>query len=687
MPKVSIIIPVWGKYKKYLNECLDNIKQQTFKDYEIIVVDNKRDLPSARNEGIKKAKGEYILPLDVDDLLDPDYLKKTVGVGDIVTTYHILNDKKTILTNNVTLDEMKRHNIVIACSLFKRKVWQDVGGYDENLKTGLEDWDFWLRAMLYGYNIKIVKDFLYYYRKNEDGLISTIPNREEAIRYIINKNVKYSVIIPTMWASDKIKKMIKVYDKSPFVSEVLIINNKPEDEIKLKSKKIKEIYRGKNIYVNPAWNLGVEQVKEDRVIIANDDIYFNRLDDVLNSLWLKDNMVVGPAESCYKIKKDKDIEIAPTHRMGWGFGTFMIMTKKSYSVVPKEKLIFEGDVIQFRNNESFNFKGVYIDTEMSETINKFDLLELAQKDVKGDLSKIKMGFTGPSMDACYLVDTRTKDYNPLKYSVRSISKNLKFDKLFIVGEKPEFLNDDVLEIKVKDKRRNKFLNITEKLWAIINNDRVSEDFIVLNDDFFINEPVNEVPYYHINLEEEVMSDHLRKIVNKFPNQWIFTPHFPIVYNKTLLKELLLNKNIKGECIRTHYCNYYQVESQEVVDKKAYSLRQLEEFLDEPWFSTCDSVEKNKRFTKVLDKSYPRPSKYERKTFKNGTVVAINLEDLEFLGEYERVIVGLKDEEDADKLFDKGLIDGYFIYNGNFNKQSIIDSLKKSYGGEVFFYGG
>ena len=40
---VSIIIPIWGEYKKYLNECLESIKAQTYKDYEVIVIDDETD--------------------------------------------------------------------------------------------------------------------------------------------------------------------------------------------------------------------------------------------------------------------------------------------------------------------------------------------------------------------------------------------------------------------------------------------------------------------------------------------------------------------------------------------------------------------------------------------------------------------------------------------------------------------
>ena len=187
---VSIIIPVWGSYEKYLNDCLASIHQQSFQDFEIIIVRDKTDLPSARNEGIKQAKGEYILPMDVDDCLLPGYLEKTVGKGDIVTTAYYSHGSKYITASEVHLADMKRGNVVIACSLFKRKVWEDVGGYDENLKQGYEDWDFWLSAMLKGYKITVVNEPLYEYKQRRESMVNTItrPNGEQITNYIKNKH-------------------------------------------------------------------------------------------------------------------------------------------------------------------------------------------------------------------------------------------------------------------------------------------------------------------------------------------------------------------------------------------------------------------------------------------------------------------------------------------------------------------
>ena len=95
MPKFSIIVPVYN-VENYIDECLSSIFNQSYKDFEVIVVDdgtednsmdivNKYDvivvkeknsgLSTARNNGVKKAKGEYLLFVDSDDYLEKDLLK------------------------------------------------------------------------------------------------------------------------------------------------------------------------------------------------------------------------------------------------------------------------------------------------------------------------------------------------------------------------------------------------------------------------------------------------------------------------------------------------------------------------------------------------------------------------------------------------------------------------------------
>jgi len=187
--KVSVVIPVWGEYKRYLPECVNSVKNQTYKNYEIIIVDDCSDLPTARNKGISKAKGEWVLPLDVDDHLEPNYLERTVGKGDIVTTsYRTQTDVHRCPASVILLENLRKGNQVIACSLFKKKIWEEIGGYDESMKDGYEDWDFWVRCLVAGYDIEVIDEPLYFYRQHEDSMVNqTVKKHEEIKKYILSK--------------------------------------------------------------------------------------------------------------------------------------------------------------------------------------------------------------------------------------------------------------------------------------------------------------------------------------------------------------------------------------------------------------------------------------------------------------------------------------------------------------------
>lgn len=186
----------------------------------------------------------------------------------------------------------------------------------------------------------------------------------------------FSVIIPTMWKSDYLLKMIEVYDNSEFIDEVIIIDNEPDKQTPITSDKVKIHTKGENIYVNPAWNMGVSLSKTPYIIIANDDIIidgeeFKTLLE-LSLGHLKENTIIGPSMHCFKQKGlvKEGIKITKTDdNFNYGFGTFMIMKRTSYTIIPDDILIFHGDVIQHKTNDVYLFSGVEIDTPMSTTLH------------------------------------------------------------------------------------------------------------------------------------------------------------------------------------------------------------------------------------------------------------------------------------------------------------------------------
>jgi glycosyltransferase involved in cell wall biosynthesis len=211
--KVSIIIPCFNQ-AQYLPDSVESVLQQTYKNIELIIVndgstdhtkeiakelsynvlinqDNK-GLSVARNEGIRCSTGEYILPLDADDKISPDFIEKTIGKNDIVSTWQQefgLSNRLWMNTIvNPTYENFRQRNQINCCALFKKEIWENIGGYDENMLIGFEDWDFWLRATKANYKVSVIPEALFYYRKHGPSMVNeAIKNQSDIKKYMIGK--------------------------------------------------------------------------------------------------------------------------------------------------------------------------------------------------------------------------------------------------------------------------------------------------------------------------------------------------------------------------------------------------------------------------------------------------------------------------------------------------------------------
>lgn len=203
----------------------------------------------------------------------------------------------------------------------------------------------------------------------------------------------YTVIIPTMWQSiGCLSKMVDIYSKSKHVKKIIIIDNDPSKALSFaKNKKIKIVTNNRNLYVNPSWNWGVNLCKTSKIIIANDDIIMEDFEKLILFIdkYLIPGMIIGPHYTCFTnpsnildITENKEIDINGTNKSkeGWGWGTFMVLNKKSYKIIPAELLIWRGDVIQKNNNIAYDFHGVHIETKMSTTIKSKNLRDKGIED-------------------------------------------------------------------------------------------------------------------------------------------------------------------------------------------------------------------------------------------------------------------------------------------------------------------
>lgn len=224
---VSIIIPCYN-HGHYLSRAIDSVLSQDSDNYELIVVndgstDDTSDIvkqyithnpsrrillieqenggPSkARNVGISNAKGEYILLLDADDWISSSYVSE--GLDFFGTNEDYVAFRPIVQWHNIQTKEFgydggysNYRNMLLYgqnCQLIMRK--GDIlsaGGFDESMRDGIEDWEFFIRYLYGEKKIYNSRSVLYHYQKNApEGSLSQKAGEksEEVLRYLYLKH-------------------------------------------------------------------------------------------------------------------------------------------------------------------------------------------------------------------------------------------------------------------------------------------------------------------------------------------------------------------------------------------------------------------------------------------------------------------------------------------------------------------
>jgi glycosyltransferase involved in cell wall biosynthesis len=190
-PLVSVIIPVGPGHEDTVVDALDSLLAQTERQWEAVVItDTGKPLSlmgypfarivdgggkpkgtgAARNMGIAVAKAPLILCLDADDYLEPEFLRSTLAVwreygGIVYTDCFLQRDGEAIEHEFPDWDPalLFKGTILAVTSLMPKKVWEDVGGFDESLDS-FEDWVFWIDACLKGWCGTRIPEPLFTYR-------------------------------------------------------------------------------------------------------------------------------------------------------------------------------------------------------------------------------------------------------------------------------------------------------------------------------------------------------------------------------------------------------------------------------------------------------------------------------------------------------------------------------------------
>ena len=238
MGSVSIIITSYNK-EKYIKEAIDSALNQTIKPFEILVIDDgstdnsslilkeyesdplinlvfkqNEGIVATRNMAIQMAKGDYILQLDADDLLNEKYLEWTVSVldenpevgiaycqteffglkhglwdlGDFTMEKQLAENqivvtalfRKSLFSEKVryrkefseglwdlgdfTMEKQLAENQIVVTALFRKSLFSEKVRYRKEFSEGLEDWDFWLSVLETGVSVRKIQKIGFYYR-------------------------------------------------------------------------------------------------------------------------------------------------------------------------------------------------------------------------------------------------------------------------------------------------------------------------------------------------------------------------------------------------------------------------------------------------------------------------------------------------------------------------------------------
>lgn len=231
MHSISVIIPVFNA-AKYISETLESVLNQTFKDFEIVCIDDgstdnsleiiekyklkdsrikvisqkNSGVVIARNRAIEIAEGDYIFPLDSDDLIDRTLLEKEYaaiesGKGDVITCRVQVfgRESQELFLPRPSKMNMSCDNCLVNAALFRKDLFIKSGGYDPDFSSGLEDYDLWLNLLFrHGARFYRIPEVLFFYRfkpsdesRNEQQIIIHSQKLKEKINSKYPELVKF----------------------------------------------------------------------------------------------------------------------------------------------------------------------------------------------------------------------------------------------------------------------------------------------------------------------------------------------------------------------------------------------------------------------------------------------------------------------------------------------------------------
>lgn len=224
-PKISVIVAAYGQ-EKYLDEALASLSRQTFRDWEAVIVDDgspdgvgeiaagweakdsrfrflhteNAGVSAARNRGVAASSGEFLLMLDGDDILSDDYLElclaafgKNPSVRVVSSSMRMFGEvEKEVSMFFQSYPALLVNNPIHVTSMFRRADFDRVGGFDEKMREGVEDWEFWIRMTdgLGPENVFVHDTFNFFYRQKKTSRNVDASKKIDSCReYVFRKHI------------------------------------------------------------------------------------------------------------------------------------------------------------------------------------------------------------------------------------------------------------------------------------------------------------------------------------------------------------------------------------------------------------------------------------------------------------------------------------------------------------------
>ncbi len=226
IPDISVVIPCYNA-GAYLQEAVDSVQQYCRQhSYEIIVTNDgstdeatllvlkdlaakdcsilhqeNKGAAAARNAGVRASSGKYIFFLDSDDRVREGCIDKGIAVleannetGVVYGKPHFFGEtaKPRYITKAFDFNSLLFDNYIGCCAVIRRKVWDDVDGFDEAFVLTHEDWEFWIRVAVAGWKFHFIDEYLFDYRIVNGSRVSwsVEEERHRAMReYVFKKHL------------------------------------------------------------------------------------------------------------------------------------------------------------------------------------------------------------------------------------------------------------------------------------------------------------------------------------------------------------------------------------------------------------------------------------------------------------------------------------------------------------------